>query len=884
MKKTFKRVLSLLMVLVLVCSVLPVSHVHAASEAYVKVTGADQFTSGQYVMIVSTGYAPSIYEGGWLTAVQPVVENDTVTDPQGAVWTLTVDGSSVIITDSNSTSIAPKTGNSNGIATGEYSWGWTFTDGTFQFAGTGSDTTTLASNTSSSNNFRSYKNATIAGNPTTYPSFFTLYKLQELPDEPECQHTNTSEVPETPATCTENGYTAGVYCNDCETYISGHEVIEAPGHNYVDGVCSVCGEKEPAKYEKVGISEIKSTDTVIIVSTKDTASYAMSNNNGTSAPAAVSVEIENGIITTDATNILWNIIYDNGNLTIYPAGETDTWLYCTATNNGVRVGTNTDNKIFTLDAETGYLKNTATNRYLGVYNNADWRCYTNTTGNTAGQTFSFYKLIVPECAHTNTVKKEAIAATCTTVGHEAGVFCEDCQTYISGGEIIPALGHSWGEGIVTTEATCTTEGVMTYTCATCGETKTEAIAANGHTFEVVGDDYVCSACDYSEPTAETLTIAEAIALANSMENYTFTVHKYSVTGVVTEVYNTKYGNMYITDGNGNTLTIYGTSSADGSVEYDKMDVKPAAGDTVTVYGVVGQYKGPEMKDVWLMEHTVKPVDQWNITLKDDLNVNFYMNLNADDQVQVTVGEEAVTYNAADLQTTEDGKYIVTVEMAAAQMMDAITIQIVGSNAAPETYTIRQYADTVLADGTKSAYHALVKDMLNYGAMAQVYFNHNAENLANAGIEGFGAAEVTEAAYETTIYEGTVDGISFYSASLVYGSKVAVRLYFKVLSGSIEDYTFSTVLPDAETGIEANVLTPVAKGDYYYIEFADITPDKWDEVVNLYVIKGEQNIHVQYSPLSYMARMSGKATSGDALKNLLKAMYNYHLAAKNLVVV
>ena len=223
-------------------------------------------------------------------------------------------------------------------------------------------------------------------------------------------------------------------------------------------------------------------------------------------------------------------------------------------------------------------------------------------------------------------------------------------------------------------------------------------------------------------------------------------------------------------------------------------------------------------------------------------------------------------------------------MAAAQMMDAITIQIVGSNAAPETYTIRQYADTVLADDTKSDYHALVKVMLNYGAMAQVYFNHNAENLANAGIEGFGTAEVTEATYETTIYEGTVDGISFYSASLVYGSKVAVRLYFKVLSGSIEDYTFSTVLPDAETGIEANVLTPVAKGDYYYIEFANITPDKWNEAVNLYVTKGEQNIQVHYSPLSYMVRMSGKATSGDALKNLLKAMYNYHLAAKNLVVV
>ena len=37
---------------------------------------------------------------------------------------------------------------------------------------------------------------------------------------------------------------------------------------------------------------------------------------------------------------LQNIVNSNGNLTIYVNGTTDTWMYCTATNNGVRVGTN----------------------------------------------------------------------------------------------------------------------------------------------------------------------------------------------------------------------------------------------------------------------------------------------------------------------------------------------------------------------------------------------------------------------------------------------------------------------------------------------------------------------------------------------------------------
>ena len=57
-------------------------------------------------------------------------------------------------------------------------------------------------------------------------------------------------------------------------------------------------------------------------------------------------------------------------------------------NNKIRV-TN-ENNVFVIDAASGYLKNVATERYLGVYNKADWRCYTNTTGNTAGQTFKAY--------------------------------------------------------------------------------------------------------------------------------------------------------------------------------------------------------------------------------------------------------------------------------------------------------------------------------------------------------------------------------------------------------------------------------------------------------------------------------------------------------------
>ena len=43
-------------------------------------------------------------------------------------------------------------------------------------------------------------------------------------------HVNTSNISATASTCTVNGYTAGVYCNDCKQYISGHQQQPLAAH------------------------------------------------------------------------------------------------------------------------------------------------------------------------------------------------------------------------------------------------------------------------------------------------------------------------------------------------------------------------------------------------------------------------------------------------------------------------------------------------------------------------------------------------------------------------------------------------------------------------------------------------------------------------------
>ena len=170
-------------------------------------------------------------------------------------------------------------------------------------------------------------------------------------------------------------------------------------------------------------------------------------------------------------------------------------------------------------------------------------------------------------------------------------------------------------GTAVVSATCTENGYTLYVCqvAGCGYSyKDNIVEAKGHDY--VSD--VCSVCgqakseDHTNPAPNsTITIEQAIAIGDSKEHDTTTTDKYYISGVVKEIKNTTYGNMYIQDGNGNSIFVYGTYSADGSTRYDAMNVKPVAGDTVTLYGVVGNYNGAQIKDAWLVAHNTTPPEE-----------------------------------------------------------------------------------------------------------------------------------------------------------------------------------------------------------------------------------------------------------------------------------
>ena len=143
---------------------------------FTKITTQEKLTDGKYVIVVDSGYAVGALEGTWLTATQVTDEEGSLTNPDAnLVWDIAVTDDGVTLTDSNGIQVAPTGGATNGIISGAYTWGLSFSNGTFRFLGVGKDAVTLASNKSSDNKFRAYKNTTINAG---YPCDFTLYKLE----------------------------------------------------------------------------------------------------------------------------------------------------------------------------------------------------------------------------------------------------------------------------------------------------------------------------------------------------------------------------------------------------------------------------------------------------------------------------------------------------------------------------------------------------------------------------------------------------------------------------------------------------------------------------------------------------------------------------------
>ena len=157
-----------------------------AATVYQEITGMEELTSGQYVLVTPLGDAPGILLGEdfVISATKPTFTGDTVA--AGAEWNLTVTENGVILTDAHGVSAAPMEDDRNGIAAGMYEWQVLWDGEYFSFHGcNGSEPVTLVSDTLLENDFRACRDVDIEEAPDSYVSIFTLYRRMEVQDDPE---------------------------------------------------------------------------------------------------------------------------------------------------------------------------------------------------------------------------------------------------------------------------------------------------------------------------------------------------------------------------------------------------------------------------------------------------------------------------------------------------------------------------------------------------------------------------------------------------------------------------------------------------------------------------------------------------------------------------
>ena len=113
--------------------------------------------------------------------------------------------------------------------------------------------------------------------------------------------------------------------------------------------------------------------------------------------------------------------------------------------------------------------NTATAFYTGEDANK---------GNYNTETFT-YTITREACKHPHTTERYYSSPSCTSSGYSGDTYCADCGVLISSGYTISAYGHDYDSGVITTEPTTETDGIITYTCKRCKHQDTKNLGKLG---------------------------------------------------------------------------------------------------------------------------------------------------------------------------------------------------------------------------------------------------------------------------------------------------------------------------------------------------------------------------------------------------------------------
>lgn len=350
-------------------------------------------------------------------------------------------------------------------------------------------------------------------------------------------------------------------------------------------------------WQKTSISDLTSTDVFVIVD--EYYPYALPNDQATTGGSVTVVTVtlsndKNTITSTVADNMKWNITGNaTDGYTFYPNGTTTRRLYVIANNNGVRVAnpTGTYCSTFVYDS-SGKLKSTVNftgnnsgYRYIGVYSNQDWRCYTSSGGNISNTNISFYKY-VPSTTPTCTTDPTSLAFGEIQVGDS------DSKTVtVTTANLSSALSLSVGAGYAVSPTSIAANATSTTVTVTCTPT---AIGAQNGTLTISGGGLASNvtvdltAAGTCAPAATALAYTTPVNLTLEDDDVEYTLTPTPNTGnggAITYALKTNPGENGMVDGNvftaveTGTYVVTATQAVNGTTCGGTFDI------TINVHGV-----------------------------------------------------------------------------------------------------------------------------------------------------------------------------------------------------------------------------------------------------------------------------------------------------------
>ncbi len=296
----------------------------------------------------------------------------------------------------------------------------------------------------------------------------------------------------------------------------------------------------------------------------------------------------------------------------------------------------------------------------------------------------------------------------------------------------------------------------------------------------------------------------------------------------------------------------------------------------------------------------------SLTLEGEISLNFHVDipdalLSSDGAfVEYVINgqeETVVTEKLSECKKDENGKAVLSCSLPSPMWSRTVTARISDGNGNfgdDYTYSVKNYALYMISGNYttgNSTKDALLKELcvalLNYGGYSQKYFGYFSDSefeLANGNVL-FGDNNLISdyiydvndediISYKSASLTDASPSIDYFGVNIAVDAATAITHYF-VLEGNTSDYVFKLSGPVSDEVI----LEPFVFEGKIAVKISDIPAAYFDAPYTVTaepLVADGSSLTVTYSVRDYMAHNLN--TANDALKDLIRAMYLYGIAA------